>query len=125
MSASNTTPKHRKPRKRNGVGCRTTWTKAPLLGMAAVLTVGLTAGVAYAGDRALFPGVNNWPKNPPNASQLTTTSGMAAAALNFALAQVGKWGALAGAYKFQTWATEWIPESWKQALESQQQGAPE
>lgn len=36
----------------------------------------------------------------------------------------GKWGAVAGAYKFQTWATEWIPESWKQAMEQQQQGAP-
>jgi hypothetical protein len=36
----------------------------------------------------------------------------------------GKWGSVAGAYKFQTWATEWVPESWKQAMESQQQGAP-
>jgi RHS repeat-associated protein len=36
----------------------------------------------------------------------------------------GRWGALGGAYKFQTWATEWIPESWKQAMEQQQQGAP-
>lgn len=36
----------------------------------------------------------------------------------------GKWGAVAGAYKFQSWATEWLPESWKQAMEQQQQGAP-
>ena len=31
----------------------------------------------------------------------------------------GKWGAVVGAYKFQTWATEWVPESWKQAMEAQ------
>ncbi|MGI9196497.1 MAG: hypothetical protein ACR2KE_03445 [Candidatus Nanopelagicales bacterium] len=28
----------------------------------------------------------------------------------------GKWGAVAGAYQFQSWATEWVPEHWKQAM---------
>lgn len=31
----------------------------------------------------------------------------------------GKWGSVVGAYKFQTWATEWVPDSWKQAMQAQ------
>jgi YD repeat-containing protein len=31
----------------------------------------------------------------------------------------GKWGSVVGAYKFQSWATEWVPESWKQAMQAQ------
>lgn len=31
----------------------------------------------------------------------------------------GKWGSVVGAYKFQTWATEWVPDSWKDAMQAQ------
>jgi RHS repeat-associated protein len=31
----------------------------------------------------------------------------------------GKWGSVVGAYKFQTWATEWVPDSWKEAMQAQ------
>jgi RHS repeat-associated protein len=31
----------------------------------------------------------------------------------------GKWGSVVGAYKFQSWATEWVPDSWKEAMQAQ------